>query len=77
MARLKPALYYYDIVRKNIRKYRLEAKLTQQKLSDLAEISMHFLTEIESTKKKKTFSIETVGKIADALEIPIAKLFEE
>lgn len=69
--------YYYDIVRKNIRKYRTEKKLTQQALADLTELSMHFISEIESTKKQKTFSISTVGRIADALEIPMFKLFEE
>ena len=78
MARLKPADYYYDVARKNIRKYRQQKKLTQQALADLAGgLSMHFLSEIESSKKKKTFSIETVGRLADALEIPITKLFEE
>ena len=69
--------YYYDIVRDNIRKYRKEKQLTQQALADLAEISMHFLSEIESTTKNKTFSVSTIGRIADALEIPIFKLFEE
>lgn len=77
MTRLKSSLYYYDVCRKNIRKYRIEKKLTQQQLADLSELSMHFISEIESTVKNKTFSIDTVGKIADALDIPIYKLFKE
>ncbi len=77
MARLKPSIYYYDICRKNIRKYRIEKNLTQQQLADLCELSMHFISEIESTVKNKTFSIETVGRIADVLQIPIDKLFKE
>ncbi len=77
MARLKPSIYYYDLCRKNIRKYRIEKNLTQQKLADLSELSMHFISEIESSVKHKTFSIETVGRIADALEIPLYKLFIE
>lgn len=31
--------YYYDILRKNIRKYRTKKNLTQQELADLAELS--------------------------------------
>ena len=77
MARLKPSIYYYDVCRKNIRKYRTEKGLTQQQLADLSELSMHFISEIESSVKNKTFSIETVGRIADALQIPINELFKE
>lgn len=77
MTRLKSSMYYYDVCRKNIRKYRLEKNLTQQQLADLSSLSMHFISEIESSVKNKTFSIETVGKIADSLQIPISKLFEE
>lgn len=68
--------YYYDIARTNIRKYRLASKLTQQQLADLTELSMHFIAEIEQIKRQKAFSIATAGRIADALEIPITKLFE-
>ncbi len=74
---LKPSNYYYDICRKNIRKYRVEKNLTQQKLADLAELSMYYISEIESSVKNKTFSIETVGRIADALQVPIEKFFKE
>ena len=77
MTRLKPSIYYYDLCRKNIRKHRIEKGLTQQQLADLSELSMHFISEIESTVKNKTFSIETVGRIADALQISIDKLFKE
>jgi len=67
------------VARRNIRKYRLEAtpKLTQQQLADLSDLSMHFVSEIESTKKEKTFSIATLGRIADALNVPLSKFFEE
>ncbi|MBE6159134.1 MAG: helix-turn-helix transcriptional regulator [Firmicutes bacterium] len=77
MARLKPSIYYYDVCRKNIRKFRTDKGLTQQQLADLSELSMHFISEIESTVKNKTFSIETVGRIADALQVPINELFKE
>jgi len=69
--------HYYNVARKNVRKYRLEAKLTQQALADLTDLSMHFISEIESTKKEKTFSIATLGRISDALNIPLSKFFQE
>ncbi len=77
MAQLKPSNYYYDICRRNIRKYRLEKKMTQQQLADASELSAHFISEIESKVKNKTFSLETVGRIADALQISIDKLLKE
>lgn len=70
-------MYYYNIIRKNIKKYRKEKGLTQQKLSDMAEISIDYLAEIESEKRAKTFSIAVLGRIADALEIDIKELFNK
>ena len=69
--------YYYTIARKNIRKYRLEKNLTQQQLADLCDLSMHFIAEIEQEKRKKAFSIATLGRIADALDISIKQLFDD
>ena len=40
--------YYYDIVRKNIKKYRKLTNLTQQELADKIEVSMHYISQIES-----------------------------
>ena len=68
--------YYYDIVRKNIRKYRKMANLTQQQLADLAGITMNYLAKIESVKMQRGFTIVIVGRIADALNIDIRCLFE-
>lgn len=47
--------YYYDIVRKNIRKYRKEKSYTLRKLSEEAEMSMDYLSEIESEKERRVF----------------------
>lgn len=66
---------YYDIIRLNIRKYRKEKNYTQRKLAEMADMSEDYLCEIESKKKHKTFSIDVLGRIADALEIPIYKFF--
>ncbi len=70
-------MYYYDIIRKNIRKYRKEKGYTQQSLSEKADMSIDYLAEIESNKRRKTFSIEMLGRIADALEVDIKKFFDD
>lgn len=68
--------YYYDIVRKNIRKYRKLANLTQQELADEIDVSMHYISQIESTKPNKYFTLVIIGRIADALNIDIKQLFD-
>lgn len=69
--------YYYDIVRKNIKKYRKRANLTQQELADMVEVSMHYISQIESAKPNKYFSLVVIGRIADALNIDIRQLFDD
>lgn len=76
MAHINNNTYYYDIVRKNIKKYRKQKGYTQQKLSEEADISMDYLAEIESMKRKKSFSIAVLGRIADVLEIDIKNFFQ-
>ena len=68
--------YYYNIIRQNIKKYRKEAGLTQQELADKAGITMNNLSKIESQKMNRGFTIVIIGRIADALEIDIRKLFD-
>lgn len=75
MAQVKSDMYYYDIVRKNIRKYRKEKEFTQQRLADEADMSIDYLAEIESVKRRKTFSLATLGRIADVLEVDIRDFF--
>ena len=75
MAQVKSDMYYYDIVRKNIRKYRKEKGFTQQRLADEADMSIDYLAEIESVKRRKTFSLATLGRIADVLEVDIRDFF--
>ena len=77
MARKHSNMYYYDIVRKNIRKYRKQKGYTQQSLSEKVDMSMDYLAEIESTKRRKTFSIEMLGRIADTLEVDIKEFFND
>ena len=68
--------YYYDIVRKNIKKYRKLKGLTQQDLADKIGVSMHYISQIESANPNKYFTLVVIGRVADALEIDIRHLFD-
>jgi len=67
--------YYYSIIRKNIRKFRLDQNLTQQDLADMTDVSREYICDIENESRHKHPSIAILGRIADALQISIDKLF--
>ncbi len=75
MALIHEEDYYYNIVRKNIKKFRKEKGYTLQKLAEEAIMSMDYLSEIESETRKKSFSLAVLGRIADALEKNIQDFF--
>ena len=66
-----------QIVRRNIRKNRKYKELTLQELADLSGLSHGYVRDLESFGIEKTPLLETLGKIADALEIDIRQLFDE
>lgn len=57
----------YQIIGQRVRKFRLEKKLTQEKLSELADISLSFLGHIERGTRK--MSVDTLLKLANALDV--------
>ena len=67
--------YYYNIIRKNIKKYRRDKHLTQQQLAEKTDLSVDYISEIESPTKNKSFSIAVLGRIADVLEVDIKEFF--
>lgn len=69
--------HYYNVIRKNIRKYRKQKHYTQQQLADATDLSVDYICEIESPTKNKSFSIVTLGRIADVLEIDIKEFFNK
>lgn len=69
--------HYYEIVRKNIKKYRLEKKYSQQNLADVAGITRQYITDIENPNRNKHVIIAILGRIADALQVDITKFFIE
>ena len=69
--------YYFNIIKQNIKKYRIKRNLTQQQLADKLGITMNYISKIESTKMNRGFTIVVLGRIADALEIDIRQLFDD
>lgn len=67
----------YKLIGKNIKKYRKKEKITQEKLAMRANLSYGFIKNLEAKNVYATISIETLAVIADSLNVPIAKLFEE
>ena len=67
--------YYYEIVRTNIKKYRLESKLTQQDLADISGVSRQYICDIENKNRNKHITIAILGRIADALNVNIIEFF--
>ena len=69
--------FYYEIVRANIKKFRLEQKLTQQDLADISGVSRQYICDIENNNRNKHITIAILGRIADALDLNIVEFFIE
>lgn len=67
--------YYYSIIRKNIKKYRLEKNLTQQDLADMTDISREYICDIENERRNKHITISLLGRISEALNVEIINFF--
>lgn len=67
--------YYYTIIRRNIRKFRLEQNLTQQDLADMTELSREYICDIENERRCKHLTIAVLGRISEALNIDIREFF--
>lgn len=64
----------YDVIRRNIKKYRKERGMTSAQLAEQVGLSHDFIRQIESEKARYNFSVETFCKIAQALEVTLDQL---
>jgi len=64
----------YDTIRKNIKKYRKEKKLTAAKLAETVGLSHDFIRQIESEKARYNFSVDTFYRISVALGVSLDNL---
>ncbi|MFA6304386.1 MAG: helix-turn-helix transcriptional regulator [Patescibacteria group bacterium] len=62
-------------IARNIKKYRLKAGLSQDKLSKLAGVTLYTITKIESGATLDP-RVETVKRISDALRCTIDELLK-
>ncbi len=67
----------YRVIGSNIKHYREQAHMTQIQLADAAQISISYLSKIESTKCNKSLSISVLNQIANVLDIEITEFFKE
>jgi len=65
----------YKLVGNRIRQERLRLNMTQERLAELTDLSVAFIGQIERGDNRA--SLVTIQKIADALNVPISKLFTE
>lgn len=59
----------------NLKYYRFKKELSQEKLGELTDLSARYISAIECGRYSPT--IDTIEKIANALEIKGYKLFEQ
>lgn len=77
MAKTKNEETIYDIIRRNIKKYRKIRGLTSAQLAEKVNLSHDFIRQIESEKTRYNFSVETFYKIAVALDVGLDDLIEK
>lgn len=65
---------YFDLVGKNLRKYRKKKGLSQQDLANLCEVDRAKISTIETAKEDFVFT--TLLELTDALEIQPKLLFD-
>ena len=69
--------YYYYIVRQNIKKYRNEKGYTAQELADKSGFTHQFIRDLESLKITRRPRVDTIARIANALQVDIKELFDD
>lgn len=59
----------------NVRKYRIQSNLSQEKFAELSGLHRTYISDIECFRR--SISLDNIQKIADALGIETYKLFLE
>lgn len=67
----------YGTIGSNIKRYREQANMTQIQLADAAQISISYLSKIESKKCNKSLSISVLNQIANILNVEITEFFKK
>lgn len=68
---------FYKMVSNNVKKYRLEKVLSQEKLAlDIGIKSIAFYSNCENNKYDKHFNLEHLYKISKSLNVPFEDLIK-
>lgn len=68
--------YVYYLVAKNLKKQRKLKGITQREFAEMCNYSDGFIMNIESDKYLQTFSLGTLWKFAEILDIDISEFFK-
>ena len=63
------------LLAKNVRYYRTQQSMSQERLAELADLHPTYISNIEQAKRN--LSLETVYRIANALSISVPELLTE
>jgi len=66
----------YNIIGKNIKKYRKQKGITQHELAESLLLSDSFIAKLESVTRQ-TISIETLEQISKKLDVEIKEFFNK
>ena len=67
----------YNVIRKNVKKYRKERGFTSAQLAEMVDLSHDFIRQIESEKTAYNFSVETFYRLAVALDVKLDDLIKD
>lgn len=59
----------------NVRKYRNEKDISQEKLAELSGLHRTYISDVE--RFQRSIALENIQRIADALNVEVYKLFLE
>ncbi len=77
MVTKKDENYIYYLVGQNLRKQRKLKNLSVVKFAQMCHYSEGFIMNIESAKYHQTFSLGTIWKFAEVLNVDISVFFQE
>lgn len=71
----KDLLNEYLVFSENIKNIRKQKNLTQEELAEIADLSISYVKQIESSKDYKNLTLTTMLKLSKALDTSINELF--
>lgn len=64
-----------SIFAKNLKKYRSDKLMSQEKVAELCGLHRTYISDVEC--KRRSISLDNIQKISDALQVEVYKLFLE